>query len=358
MKNLVIFIPSVEGGGVEKNLILITNYLSSKIKNVYIVTANNNIKNLFSKKIKIICPKTKFWNSKKRLIKTFVSLILLIKLIKKNSVIFSFQSNVTAILISKLFGCKVLIRLNTSINKYINNFFKIFFFSKIYSLADKIIVNSNNFKNEIKKKLNLQSLAIYNPTNPLSLSKKKLIFFKKYKGLKILSIGRLTDQKDHLTLLKSLNLLSKKNIKYRCCIIGKGYKKNELQNYIDNNKMKKNVQLLGYLKHAEDFMYFSNLFILSSKYEGLPNVLIEAQKNSLPIISSNCKTGPSEILLNGKLGYLFKVGNYKELYKKIFFFIKNKKPLKKKANLAKKFLYRFDYKSNCENYAKILMKFL
>jgi len=62
VKNLVIFIPSVEGGGVEKNLVLLTNYLSSKIKNISIVTANNDIKNLFSKKVKIICPKTNFWN--------------------------------------------------------------------------------------------------------------------------------------------------------------------------------------------------------------------------------------------------------------------------------------------------------
>ena len=57
MKNLIIFIPSIEGGGVEKNLILLSNYLSSKIENISVVTANNDIKNLFSKKVKIICPK-------------------------------------------------------------------------------------------------------------------------------------------------------------------------------------------------------------------------------------------------------------------------------------------------------------
>ena len=74
-------------------------------------------------------------------------------------------------------------------------------------------------------------------------------------------------------------------------------------------------------------MHFSDLFVLSSKYEGLPNVLIEAQKNSLPIISSNCMTGPKEILLDGKLGHLFQVGNYNDLFNKIILFIKNKKIL-------------------------------
>ena len=68
----------------------------------------------------------------------------------------------------------------------------------------------------------------------------------------------------------------------------------------------------------------ASLFVLSSKYEGLPNVLIEAQKYNLPIISSNCPSGPSEILINGKLGGLYPVGDYKKLYIKITFHILKK----------------------------------
>ena len=83
MKNLIIFIPSIEGGGVEKNLILLSNYLSSKIENISVVTANNDIKNLFSKKVKIICHKTNFWNNKNRFIKTLVSILFLFKIKKK-----------------------------------------------------------------------------------------------------------------------------------------------------------------------------------------------------------------------------------------------------------------------------------
>ena len=68
--------------------------------------------------------------------------------------------------------------------------------------------------------------------------------------------------------------------------------------------------------------------MLSSKYEGLPNVLLEALTLKKFIISTNCPTGPKEILLNGKGGLLFNVGNYNQLSEKILFYVKNKKSVK------------------------------
>ena len=73
----------------------------------------------------------------------------------------------------------------------------------------------------------------------------------------------------------------------------------------------------------------SDLFILSSIFEGLPNVLLESLALNRFIISSNCPTGPSEILSYGKGGILFKIGDYKDLGKKIIFYKKNKFKLKK-----------------------------
>ena len=75
---------------------------------------------------------------------------------------------------------------------------------------------------------------------------------------------------------------------------------------------------------------------MSSKFEGLPNVLIESQSYGVPIISSNCPTGPNEILMGGKLGELFPVGNYSILANKLLNFSKNKKNFKIKIFLCKK----------------------
>jgi len=360
MKKLVIYIPSIERGGVEKNLIYISNYFSKNNIDVYIVTANKDKKKSFHNKIKIICPKSTRWNNSSRLIKTLICLGLIItKLPLKNISILSFQSNVSAIILSKIFNIKIIIRLNTSINKYINNFIKMFFFKIIYSMSNIIIVNSLEFKNNLNKILKLNSIKIFNPIKNKNLNKKlKINYFENFNGIKILSIGRLTDQKNHITILKSLKILKKKKINFKFYLIGTGYKLNELKQYVKDQQLTEHVKFAGYKSNAQEYIRSSDLFVLSSKYEGLPNVLIEAQLQNVPIISSNCSTGPREILLNGKLGNLFKVGNYISLSEMIINFTKDKRDFLDKAKLAKKYLYRFDYEKNLSKYQNIINKIL
>ena len=221
-------------------------------------------------------------------------------------------------------------------------------------MSNIIIVNSKFFQKELKK-LNLRSHLIYN-LNITGKKTKKLNFFEKFKGLKILNIGRLTDQKDQLTLIKSLEILKKKNINFRCSIIGRGEFKNILINEIKSLNLEKNIKLVGFKDHAEQYISQSDVFVLSSKFEGLPNVLIESQKYDTPIIASNCPTGPNEILMNGKLGELFPVGNYITLADKLFNFSKDKKILKLKSLNAKKYLKRFDPVINSKKYSKLILK--
>ena len=94
--------------------------------------------------------------------------------------------------------------------------------------------------------------------------------------------------------------------------------------------------------------------MLSSKYEGLPNVLLEALTLNKFIISTKCPTGPKEILLNGKGGLFFKIGDHKDLSNKILYYINNKSKSKKMIYLARKNLNRFDFKSNLNKYYNLL----
>jgi len=358
--DIIIFCPSIEEGGVEKNLFIISNYLSKKA-NVFLVTANKNKKKMFNKNIKFLSPKSNSWNNKPRLLKTFICFyMMLINFYKKDLKILSFQSNIFAIIIAKILGLKIFIRPNTSPSSFANSFVKKLIFKYFFNFADKIIVNSKEFKSQFYKFFNKKPVLIYNPIFDLlklkNSAKKKIkntFFNKKKKCLKIINIARLTNQKDHLTLLKGIKLASKE-VKLKLLIIGKGEEKNKIVNFINENKLNDKVKLLGYIKNPLPYIRRSDIFILSSKYEGLPNVLIEAQSQKKIIIASDCPTGPSEILLKGKLGFLFKTEDYNDLFQTIKYVSQNLKIAKKKAALGFKLLRRFDYNTNCEKYYNLI----
>ena len=155
------------------------------------------------------------------------------------------------------------------------------------------------------------------------------------KHINILNVARLELQKDQLTLLKAINNLKGK-IKFKLNIVGNGSQLSKIQKYIENNNLKGLVKLHTNITNTSKFYREADLFILSSIYEGFPNVLVEAAQNNVPIISTNCNSGPREILLNGKGGELIKIKDYLKISQKIELFSKIKKPLLKKVNFVKK----------------------
>ncbi len=359
-KKLLIFIPSIEDGGVEKNLYLISNYLKDCGIDLEILTANYDKSKKFKKGIKLIGTKSVFWQKQNRLIKYLACLLLLFAnlIVRKDKpLVFAFQANIYAILVAKLINTKIITRSNTAPAGWSKNILKFFLYKFFLSLADDIMVNSLEFKKSFKKKFNIDPKCIYNPfdkdfINFFLKKKEKIRFFKK-DYLNLISIGRLHDQKDHLTLLKSINLL-KKNLKVRLIIIGKGKKKKILQNFILNNNLQDRVRLFGYLKNPYNYLKNSDIVISTSKFEGLPNILLEAQYLKKYIISTNCETGPKEILLNGKAGDLISIGDYKKLSFLIKNYHKRKKIIKKKVLIGTKNFYRFDYRLNCNKYLKFI----
>ena len=360
-KNIIFFMPSFEGGGVEKNIILIANYFSKRNKSIFLITSSKKIENKFNAKIKIITPKYNFWDKFGRAPKYFVCSYLLIKtfLLKSNLKVFCFQGNILCTILCKILNLKIVIRPNSSPSGWSKNIIKKFIFKKVLSYADEIIVNSLKFKLELKSKLKLNSKCIYNPLNinqikKLSNKRIKLNFYKK-KSLNIISIGRLVYQKDHITLLKAINLIKKK-INLKLLIIGEGDQKKNLRSFINKNKLNNIVKIKNRIDNPYPYIKKSDLLILSSIFEGLPNVILEGLVLKKFIISSNCPTGPDEILDSGKGGYLFKVGDYKQLSEKILKFKKNKNEVKKLKKHANKRINRFNMIRNLNNYYKIVSK--
>ena len=358
-KDLIIFMPSIEGGGVEKNLFIISDYLSKNLKNISIITLSKSYKKKFNKKIKFITLKNNLWDKLGRRKKFIISLFILLKEIikrKGNILVFCFQGNIYCTLLCKIFNVKIIVRSNSAPDGWSQNIIKYFFFKHVFKFADKIIVNSIEFKKKFRQKFNLKAECIYNPLNKEEIiyqSKKKSNFNYPNKKLKMINIGRFTDQKDQITLLKAVNIIKNK-INFYLYIVGRGVEKNNLENYIKKKSLGKKVKIINFQNNPFSLLKKSDLFILSSIYEGLPNVLLEAIVLKKYVISSNCPTGPREILLNGKGGSLFNPRDYKKLAQLIIDYAINKKKNTSKIKFAYKHLYRFDYKINLSKYLKII----
>jgi glycosyltransferase involved in cell wall biosynthesis len=358
-KKLLIFMPSIEGGGVEKNLFIISNFLVHKINKVFLITASKKYEKKFDKKINLVLPKLNIWDKLGRRVKYLICLTLLLKkfIIEKDIVVLCFQANIYCIILCKIFNKKIIVRSNSSPTGWSKNFLKNFIFKKILNKADQIIVNSLEFKKELKNKFQVSAKCIYNPLNSKEIIIKSKVFFpkifKKKKSLKIINIGRYTEQKDQITLLKGLKILDKK-INYEAVILGKGFLKNQLISYSKKNGLKNKIKFINFLPNPYPLIKQADIFVLSSAYEGLPNVLLEALTLNKFIISTNCPTGPKEILLNGKGGLLFKVGNHKQLANKIIYYFDNKKKCEVKLKNARSQLHRFDYSSNLLKYLNLI----
>jgi len=351
--------PIVNGGGVEKNFFIITNYLSKKYKEIKVITVSKIPSHKLNKNVKVTVSTNNFLKLLGRRTLFLISLFFLFKETFHNRkvIILCFQGIAYCTIFAKILGLKIIIRSNSSPSGWSKNILKKYLYKIIYNLADRVIVNSIDFKRELKNKFNLNSISIYNHLNKneiLKSSKKKVgIKFFKRKSLNIISVARFSEQKDHECLIKSINIL-KNDFNIKLLLMGSGPEKYKINNLIKKFKLKKYIKIINFKKNPYPYIKKSDLFVLSSKYEGSPNVLLEAISLKKFVISSDCPTGPREILDNGKGGILFKIGDYQMLSKKIIFYIKNKKKLNKKKNYAFKRLHRFDYNKRLEEYYKAL----
>lgn len=360
---LVFFMPSIENGGVEKNLFIIANFIAKNKKYTKIITADKKYNKYFHN-IEILTPKINFSNIHGRRLKYIFCLFELFKLILKNKkiLVFSFQANLYCIILCKIFfNIKIIVRANSSSTGWSKTIIKKFIFKKILNLANKIIVNSIDLKKEFKQELNVDAKCIYNPLDRkrvIRLSKEKInfpFFQKNKKILKIVNVGRLVDQKDQFTLLRALKIIKNK-VPFKALFIGSGKNRTNMQNFIDKNNLKKNIKIIPFKKNPFLYIKQADTLILSSIYEGLPNILIEALALNKFVISSNCPTGPREILNNGKGGILFKPKDYNDLAEKIIFYSCNKKNFFKYVQYGSKKLNRFDSKINLNKYLDLIKK--
>jgi glycosyltransferase involved in cell wall biosynthesis len=124
----------------------------------------------------------------------------------------------------------------------------------------------------------------------------------------ILGVGKLEQQKDFPNLIRAFAQV-RQTRPARLVILGWGPDRPELDALIQKLGLEADVALLGYVENPYAYMARSSVFVLSSAWEGLPTVLIEAMALGIPVVSTDCESGPAEILAHGKYGHLTPVGD-------------------------------------------------
>lgn len=368
IKNLIIYYPSFESGGVEKIIKNLIRFFISKGIKIFLITSNKqNLKIIKkNKNLKIILIKNNYYAYlPTRLSSSINSIKYLYHLLKKmnnsDTIVHSMQSNFIPIIISKILNFKVVIRNSEdpieSIKYSENKLFSYIIFILrfiFYNFADFIVTNSKGSAKSLETfVINKKKIShIYNPYVTDKMIKKSKIKFKKKKI--IMAAGRLTIQKNFIFLIDAFKKSSLIKKGYILNIFGKGYLEKKIKLKIKSEKLNNSVYLKGWSNDLTNEYMKSKIFVLPSLYEGLGNVLIEAINYGAITVATSCKSGPTEILMNGKGGAIVPINDIKFLAKTLDDITIKNRFAQRKLNIAKKNLKRFNYKSQSQKYLNLL----
>lgn len=261
------------------------------------------------------------------------SVFKLAKIIKNENIDIVFSTiprvNVISILATKLSFSKAKSVIREADNlggSFLKNI-QLLAFGLVYKLSDQIISLSEGVKENLvlRYKINPADIkVIYNPID-LKNIEEKVTFGQMEPHIKklfntedkiIITAGRLVEQKDQKTLLAAFSRVNAE-VNSRLIILGEGPLKNQLMELADKLDVRDRVHFIGFQQNPYIHFKQADLFVLSSKHEGFSHVIAEALATGVPVISTNCKSGPEEVLNKGEFGKLCEVGNVDDMAAKM-----------------------------------------
>ena len=242
------------------------------------------------------------------------------------------------------------------------NFLRKFFWKLVSIKIHKITFPSNDLYEQFMK-LNIfeekKMSVLYDPViSYKEISKLKNVgeLSKRFKENNyILCIGRLTKQKNFSFVINNFKFIKKKFKDIKLVIVGEGELKDKIRKQIINLNLQNEVILEGFQQNVYKYLKNAKVFILSSLWEEIGFVIVEAAACNVNIISSDCKNGPKEFLKSGRGGYLFENNNSSEFLLKFEEFMNDSdnEKLKKKI-LTKKETKKFSFLYHYNAFTKIL----
>jgi len=297
----MLIVPSLAKGGAERVVSILSKELS-KYYEVYVVIYHNPVEyEIGGKLINLETPIGSFWRKMKNAFSRIMKLKRLIKKISPDFIV-SFMGNLQPILTFE----PIIVSIRNNPDFF--PLYRKFLLKTIYKLPNvkKIVACSSDIENKLNNNYKLKNTkTIYNPID-LKLIDRKLIASKPFEFDYILATGRLNRQKGFDILIKAF---AKTNLRKRVklVILGEGKERKNLEKLIVELDLKKQVLLYGKVDNPFVYMKYAKYFILSSRYEGFANVLLEVLACGTPVIVTDCETGTSEIIESEKNGLLVSV---------------------------------------------------
>ena len=313
----------LRGGGAQKMVINLANWMVDKGHAVDIVLFNSegSYRNLISSNVTI-------YDFKKR--RSLYAVGELSKYIKDKSpdILFSalYHVNVISIIsqfLSRNKATKIIISERNHVTQYLRSFPFIkrtiwtFLIKRLYGFSDHIVGISNGVSDDLKtflpEKFHSRIETIYNPVitdmPDVSISDDIPEIFPKNCSTKIITSGRIVPQKDYPTLLNSFSLYLQKDPQAYLVILGTGALETEIKKLSGELNIADHVTFAGFVSEPLSYIKQADIFLMTSAWEGFCNVIVEALYCGLNIVSTNCPSGPSEILKDGQYGLLCPVGD-------------------------------------------------
>lgn len=221
--------------------------------------------------------------------------------------------------------------------------------------ADKIIVLTKAAQCYYEKELKCNKRKITQLYNPVG---KKVAQSEGYDSTSrvILSVGRLTYQKNFQLLVKIASIILTKYPDWKWEICGEGEERKELEKLIADNRLEGKLILRGQVKNIYSEYKKYSFMVMTSRYEGFPMTLIEAEANRLPLIAFDIPTGPNEIIEDGVNGYLIRNNNIDSMIAKIIELIENESLREKMAESGYKKANEFQIDKILKQWRRICMQ--